>query len=367
MTNGPSIAYFISPHGFGHAARAAAVLQSLHQLEPTLDIHIYTRVPRWFFDTSLRFSYIYHECLTDIGLVQHSPLKEDLKATIEQLSNFLPFKPAALQTLARELNQYKCKLAICDISPLGIVAAHLAGLPAVLVENFTWDWIYTGYLDQEPGFRPFINEFKNIFQSVDAHIKTQPVCAPCPAACLITNPVARPPRISKEAIRNQLRIPAGARLVLLSMGGFELEYNFLDQVSTLQDIWFVVPGGANETTVQQNLVLLPHHSNYYHPDLVNASDAVVSKAGYSTIAEAYYAGIPFGYVSREPFRESPVLSAFIQQHMAGFEIDGSTFQSGEWLEKISDWVSLERVDRKVPGGAGQAALFIYETYLRTAR
>jgi hypothetical protein len=33
---------------------------------------------------------------------------------------------------------------------------------------------------------------------------------------------------------------------------------------------------------KQNLVLLPHHSGFYHPDLVNASDAVIGKVGYST-------------------------------------------------------------------------------------
>jgi len=28
------IAFFISPHGYGHAARAAAVMEALHRLDP---------------------------------------------------------------------------------------------------------------------------------------------------------------------------------------------------------------------------------------------------------------------------------------------------------------------------------------------
>ncbi len=88
---GSSIAFFISPHGFGHSARSAAIIQSLHQLEPTLDFHIFTLAPRWFFETSLPFAFSYHECLTDIGLVQSSPLEEDLPATLKRLSGFLPF------------------------------------------------------------------------------------------------------------------------------------------------------------------------------------------------------------------------------------------------------------------------------------
>ena len=30
----------------------------------------------------------------------------------------------------------------------------------------------------------------------------------------------------------------------------------------------------------------------FHPDLVNASDAVIGKAGYNTLAEVFYAGTP---------------------------------------------------------------------------
>lgn len=364
METSQSIAFFISPHGFGHAARSAAIIQALHQLKPGLEIHIFSRVPRWFFDASLAFPYLYHECLTDVGLVQSTPLEEDLPATIKLLSSFVPFHPAMLQSIAHDLEQIHCQAVICDISPLGIAAAHTAGIPAVLVENFTWDWIYSGFLEQEMGFEPFIGEFQRIFGSADAHIQTQPICAPDPTASLVTNPIARPPRLSKDLIRDQLHIPQGARLILLTMGGFQLTYEFLDGALCDPDTWFVVPGGAPEMTITNNLVLIPHHSGFYHPDLVHASDAVISKAGYSTISEVFYAGIPFGYVSRDGFRESPVLSGFIQQQMNGIEIDGQTFQTGSWVRIIPELVNLGRIQRHIPLGAEQAAHFLNENFLR---
>jgi hypothetical protein len=364
METRQSIAYFISPHGFGHASRSAAILQVLHTLAPDHEVHIFTRVPRWFFDTALRFPYHFHECQTDIGLVQSTPLEEDLPATLNRLSSFIPFQPSQIDSIAAELRHYQCRLAICDISPLGIAAAHAANLPAVLVENFTWDWIYAGYLAREPGFEPFIAKFKQVFRSADAHIQMLPVCSPDAQASLVTNPIARPPRTSKATIRQELQIPYSASVVLLTMGGFELKYDFLDGVPADRDIWFVVPGGAPEMRVSRNLVLIPHHSQFYHPDLVHASDAVISKAGYSTIAEVYYAGIPFGYVTRDSFRESPVLSAFIQREMQGLAIDGATFQSGNWVRQIPALLQLGRIERTNPLGAVQAAEFLYENYLR---
>ena len=36
------LAYFISPHGFGHAARAAAVMSALHTQDPALQFEIFT-------------------------------------------------------------------------------------------------------------------------------------------------------------------------------------------------------------------------------------------------------------------------------------------------------------------------------------
>lgn len=367
MPNSRSIAFFISPHGFGHAARSAAILQVLNAMTPELEIHIFTRVPRWFFDTSLSFPFHYHDCLSDIGLVQSNPLDEDLQATIQKLSTFIPFHPEGLREIAEYLQKINCQVVVCDISPFGIAAAQSAGIPSVLVENFTWDWIYSGYLEQVPEFSSYIAEFQKVFRCADAHIQTQPVSVPDPRANLITNPVARPPRVSKVEIRRQLHIPMEARLVLLTMGGFELKYDFLGSAAVDQNIWFVIPGGAPEMTIAGNLVLIPHHSNFYHPDLVHASDAVVSKAGYSTISEVFYAGIPFGYVSRDNFRESPVLSQFIQKEMKGLEIDGPTFQSGNWVKRMPELLQLGQMERKTPMGADQAARFLFENYLRPSR
>ena len=62
------IAYFVTPHGFGHAARAAAVMSSLYDRLPQVHFQIYTTVPRWFFSTSVKAPFTYNELLTDIGL-----------------------------------------------------------------------------------------------------------------------------------------------------------------------------------------------------------------------------------------------------------------------------------------------------------
>jgi hypothetical protein len=149
----------------------------------------------------------------------------------------------------------------------------------------------------------------------------------------------------------------------VTMGGFETQFKFLDRLSAQKETCFVIPGGSDRLEIRQNLFLLPHHSTFYHPDLLHAADAVVSKAGYSTIAEAYHAGIPYGFVSRSNFRESPVLSSFIRTRMSGFEIDGLSFQTGHWIDLIPGLLDIPRINRSDPNGADQIAQFLKKELL----
>ena len=139
--NRPAVACFVSPHGLGHASRAAAVLAALQQSKPDLAIHLYTIVDPGFFEDSGCRTLACHREHTDIGFVQKSALQEDLPETIRRLDAFLPFDPGLVARLAGNVREAGCKFVLCDIAPLGIRVAAAAGIPSVLVESFTWAWI----------------------------------------------------------------------------------------------------------------------------------------------------------------------------------------------------------------------------------
>ena len=79
------IAYFISPHGYGHASRAAAIMAAIQRRSPDVVFDIHTHVPPVFFEDSLEGSFDYFPLMSDIGLVQHDALREDVPATIHRL------------------------------------------------------------------------------------------------------------------------------------------------------------------------------------------------------------------------------------------------------------------------------------------
>ena len=351
------IAYFVSPHGFGHAARACAVMAALHEIDPTFHFDVFTRVPRWFFADSLRGAFTYHSLLSDIGLVQETALREDIAATVARLNRFLPFRAALVRECAAQVTRLKCELVICDIAPLGIAVARAAGVPSVLVENFTWDWIYQGYRRDEPRLSDAIAYLRGAFREADYHIQTEPICR-YDAADLTTAPVSRAPRLSRQATREKLGIPRRAKAVLITMGGIPGEYDFLHRLGGQRGVHFVIPTNGAPVRRNGNLVLLPHRSEFYHPDLVNACDAVIGKLGYSTVAEVYHAGIPLGYISRARFRESGVMARFVQRHMSGLPIPEVQFYNGDWLRHLPDLLALPRVSQRKPNGAMPAAKFL---------
>ena len=357
------VGYFISPHGFGHAARAASVIESICEIETSIRFEIFTRVPSWFFQVSLPGPFSYHSLLTDIGIVQETPLKEDLGKTIQYLDNFLPFESSLIDRLAQQLERLKCELVICDIAPMGIVAAQKAGIPSVLVENFTWDWIYQGYAGLDEQINNHVTYLQRIFESVSYHIQTEPVCF-YREADLLTLPVSRKVKTPDKNIRKQLHIPVDKKVILITMGGIREKYTFIKQLTSQRDACFIIPGGSELMELTGNLVLLPHHSDFYHPDLVNASDAVVGKLGYSTLAEIYHAGVPFGYISRPSFRESRKLADYAEREMACIAIEEADFHNGNWVSQLPQLLTLRQMQRSGPNGSEQIATYICELLRR---
>jgi hypothetical protein len=142
------------------------------------------------------------------------------------------------------------------------------------------------------------------------------------------------------------------------MGGIGIAQLPLDRLKAVPNTVFVISGYTGEMFSAPNLKFLPPDTDFFHPDLVGASDAVIGKVGYSTLAEVYHADVPFGYVSRADFRESGPLVAFIREEMSGLEIDSLEFQQGQWVDKLPQLFHLEKKRTPRQNGAVQCAQFL---------
>lgn len=353
------LGYCISGHGFGHATRAIAVMQAVGARLP-VRFTILTTVPAWLFTSSLDCPHQVHSLHTDIGLIQRDALNVDLPASLEALRDFYPLRQTSIDQAAAFLQD--CALVLCDIAPLGIAAAQHLGVPSVLVENFTWDWIYQGYVERCPGWQPLIESLTPLFAQATHRLQTTPVCCPIGGAVQVA-PVARPLR-RPELIRQRLFCESNQRLVLVTMGGLGglgLQTGQRAALAPLlrqKDTVFVLAGWSRENEFSENLRFLAQDGPWYHPDLVAAADLVVGKTGYSTVAEAYQGDTAYAMLPRPGFREAPVLEAFVDKHLLSWKTDVDALASGAWLEQLAR-LAATKPKRPLPSnGADQIADFL---------
>jgi hypothetical protein len=222
----------------------------------------------------------------------------------------------------------------------------------VLVENFSWPWLYEPLLEEAPELAPLSGELDLWSGRATLHLLAEPYCWADPRAHAAVLPVSRPPRRAREELRGELGVGGADRLVVLTMGGYAEAMPFLHRLEEMRDVTFVVTG-APASEVRGNLRLHDNASRLYMPDLVRAADAVVAKLGYSTVAEVWREGRAAAFVTRADFREMRPLWAWVSERIPGFEIPGTSFAAGEWVERIPELLGMIPPPAQPRGGADQ--------------
>ncbi len=356
-----NIVFFISEHGFGHASRATSIINKL-LCNKNIRILIFSNIAKWFFDKSIAGNFELFNFQTDIGLIQKNPFEEDLEKTLENLEQFYTFETQRLELFCEKLRAENAHLIISDISPIGIQVGKKLEVQTVLIENFTWDWIYEPYVSTHSEFKKFIEINKKLNSLADFHYQTLPVCNRNEKYSLLP-PIFREKRHSKEKMRKELGVPLSAKLVLVTMGGIPLTINQISFKFDVKNTFFVIPGSDVKSQItEDNKIFLPHNHNFFHPDLVHASDLVIGKVGYSTIAEVYSANVPFLYIPRENFRESIYLEKFIQSEMIGFPIKQESLVDGTIKEDLLKALDMSAKLNSVENGADMISAIILKNF-----
>lgn len=344
------LACFVSCHGYGHATRAIAVLEALHQRCPELVTDIFTAVPEAIFAQSLK-NYSYHFLRADVGLVQKDAFTPDLPATLALLDQFLNFDPALVSALADQIRD--CEVVLADISPLGIAVAKKAKLPSVLVENFTWDWLYSHYLPEYPQFSGHIDRLVELYSRATWHIQTEPVCRRGQAVVHCA-PIARRLRGGVQKLRAQL-LTDGQNLVVVSLPGWDAESAPWAAMAAESDCHFAIAGQEQTKKIAGNITLFG--PEIYHPDLIAASDVTLCKTGASTIAECVQGGCRVLLVQTAS-PEAAVLTAYVQQHLVGDECSLDEARQGAWLTALPRLLAQPRPKPAAANGGLAVASFL---------
>lgn len=352
------IAFFVTSHGFGHAARACAVMHQLRRMRADLHFHLFTSLPPHVFPVELTGVADFHQCSVDVGVRQSGALDFDWAATSRALGDFLSDFDERAAALALELQRRGCAAVLCDIAPFGIAVAKQAGLPVALIENFSWSWIYAAAQQDDECVQRAIHLF-DVFRSMaDLKILASPGYAPGDADSVVP-PISRPVLSSPDEVRRQFGIAHDERLILVSLGGFQYPLERFAVENQAKNVRYLILGQRASWRHGQ-VTSLSAEDYVYLPDIVAASDALVTKLGYSTLAEAWMCDTPVAYVSRPAFAENAILEPFVEESMCALRLAREELDDGRWMPRVVNELLLARSRVQRVSGALRAAHCIVE-------
>lgn len=137
------LVYYCSGHGYGHATRVSAFACHLLRLDPPPTVHIVSSAPKHVFADSLALGAQYRNADIDPVIVQPLAYRVDRVKSVEVLKGFLAKAPQKIGDEAQWLRAVGADCVLSDAAFLGCAAANAAGLPSVLVTNFTFDAVYS--------------------------------------------------------------------------------------------------------------------------------------------------------------------------------------------------------------------------------
>ncbi|TCD72001.1 hypothetical protein EIP91_000133 [Steccherinum ochraceum] len=153
--------YYCSGHGYGHATRVSAVACHLLSLSPQPIVHIVSSAPQHVFSDSIALGALYRRADIDPVIVQPVAYRVDRRKSVEVLRAFLKEKDRKIEEEKAWLQSIGADCVLSDAAFLGCAAANAAGIPSVLITNFTFDSVYS-YLST-----PSVNQNELTQQAVE--------------------------------------------------------------------------------------------------------------------------------------------------------------------------------------------------------
>jgi hypothetical protein len=357
--NSRRLAYYITPHGFGHAVRSIEVIRHLLVRAPALEIVIVSTLPEFLVKQSLGDSVSIRRKQLDIGLVQRDSIRFDLSATLDRLRSLHDHRDALVADEIHFLKTQEIQAVVCDIPYLPFAAASQAFIPAVGMGNFTWDWIYQAYASADSRWTPLVDWIRKSYHT--CHLLLQlPMHGDCSACPTIQDVplVARRAKREREETLKILGLPLDQKVYLISFGWLDLGETAQKRLEEITDAMFLFKHPLSFHF--RNGICLDEYPLSYE-DVVAAVDGVITKPGYGIVSDCLAHGTPVIYTDRGFFPEYDILVQEMAKHLTTVFISSEDLYAGKWEAAIGE---LERRPRVAPTIPCNGAEVCAETILR---
>ena len=340
----------ITGHGFGHATRTAEVVRELHSLCAELEITISSTVPRRFIEQAIGGPILYRPQSYEPGTIQKNCFEVDIAGTRAAYLQHLEERPERIRAEVDFLRREAFSGLLADIPAIAIAAAHAAGIPAVGLWNFTWDWILEPILAATDGADSRVADVPKLIREdyslADLHLRLPFSPPKSPYARVEPVPlVGRKSSASREATLGRIGLdPSDSRpIVLVAMSGWDCTSWSPIQIQGCEGFRWVVAGDVPLIS-RAPICRIPaiQGPGYTFFDLVRSADAVLSKPGYGIASECVVNRTPLLGVERRDFKESHELVRGLRDFGPFVEISLCDFHAGNWQPSLEALLGTPR-------------------------
>jgi len=313
------------------------IINFLFENYPGSEIFIKTDAPAWLFSSSLRNEFYYESLLLDTGVAQKNCLYTDPVKTLEKLNYLYSQQETLINNEISFIRKNKVDCIIGDIPPLSFTIAEKAGIPGYAVANFSWDWIYSEYLDE-------YNEFDRFIKIIKEHYSRASLlfCLPLSGDLSVFQKVvdvpfvARKSRREKSAVREQLGLPSDKKILLLTFGGFQGKEFLFKNIDLDEEFKIIIP--ENTGIYIDNSIIISNkemiQKQILFEDLVMIADIVISKPGYGIVSDCIAHKTPLLYTERDGFLEAEVLTKNLNDYISAVLIPQNDLFGGKWNDYV---------------------------------
>ena len=321
----PLLYVVISHHGFGHIAQTAPVVSALQRRLGRLRVIVQCDAPHAVLTEHFHVPFEHIAEAADFGMVMNSSLDVDVAASHARYLDWHAEWGGKLQACAERLRRLQPQLVLSNVAYLPLAAAREARVPAAGYCSLNWADIYYPYCGDLPGAQTIHRQMRDAYAGADLFLVPTPgMPMPDLPNRVTIGPVARIGLDRREAIDRRLRLGREERLVLLFMGGVHTDLP-LAQWPALSGVQLLTSGTA---VVDHPRIATVGSLDLPYIDVLRSCDALVTKPGYGSFAEAGCNAIPVLYTRRQSWPEAEYLVQWLEAYGRCRELNRADLNSG---------------------------------------
>lgn len=336
------IVLYISSHGFGHMTRCLGIMENIIKTSDYNLCIVCNKKQNDFARIYLekyKDRIIYKDLVTDIGLInKKNSLEVDKLSLQRELIKFTSSWEDVVSAEYDFLKNLNVKCIVSDISPIGTLVGNKLQLPVILITNFTWveQYEYIG-IDES-----IIDKFRQACSYVTKFIKYDS-CLPISSVnCEEVYEVGFTCRDIDHDRVEKIKQQYGKSIMVTCGKSANLNTinikNFNGTIFTTSGIDITCENDCNVVNLPIDIL---DTQNY-----IAASNMVISKAGWGTIAEAIIGHTNLVLIERPSAKEDSFNIEKIKENKLGISIkekDLSTIDIQSLENKLKNNIDYEKL------------------------